>query len=388
MPGKSDLTLLFGVRLLSAMGVTLILPVMPAMARTFGLSIAEAGMVVVCFTLAEAAMTLVAGVLSDRFGRMAVLLPALLVFAGGGILCLFAESWRDVLICRVIQGIGAGPLGVLYTILAADMVDEKHLPRIMGRLTAVSSLGTIIYPIIGGLIGEWSWRAPFFVFTLALPIAVLSLMVTLKKPQGVMDWRRYWKQTGNILCERRAIGFFLLVFLCYCVIYGPINTCFPMMAEAKYHATPSRIGLVFSFVAIGSYLAATGLPRLHTKWAFRTLILAAGVCYTLPLAFLSFIPELWLCAVPLFVSGAAQGLSFPIINDKVALLGTPSDRAAILAVSETSVRVSQSVSPLLFSIISMKWLWNGAYFFGFTVSILIVLVASFLFQPRITSTQK
>ena len=42
MPGKRDLTLLFGVRLLSAMGVTLILPVMPAMARTFGLSIAEA----------------------------------------------------------------------------------------------------------------------------------------------------------------------------------------------------------------------------------------------------------------------------------------------------------------------------------------------------------
>ena len=75
MPGKRDLTLLFGVRLLSAMGVTLILPVMPAMARTFGLSIAEAGMVVVCFTLAEATMTPVAGVLSDRFGRMAVLLP-------------------------------------------------------------------------------------------------------------------------------------------------------------------------------------------------------------------------------------------------------------------------------------------------------------------------
>ena len=213
MPGKRDLTLLFGVRLLSAMGVTLILPVMPAMARTFGLSIAEAGMVVVCFTLAEATMTPVAGVLSDRFGRMAVLLPALLVFAGGGILCLFAESWRDVLICRVIQGIGAGPLGVLYTILAADMVDEKHLPRIMGRLTAVSSLGTIVYPVIGGLLGEWSWRAPFFVFTLALPTAVLSLMVTLEKPQGAMDWRRYWKQTGNILRERRAIGFCAGIFV-------------------------------------------------------------------------------------------------------------------------------------------------------------------------------
>ena len=189
MPGKRDLTLLFGVRLLSAMGVTLILPVMPAMARTFGLSIAEAGMVVVCFTLAEATMTPVAGVLSDRFGRMAVLLPALLVFAGGGILCLFAESWRDVLICRVIQGIGAGPLGVLYTILAADMVDEKHLPRIMGRLTAVSSLGTIVYPVIGGLLGEWSWRASPPPCKVVFPYAHLGCGILLYAASGFSGLR-------------------------------------------------------------------------------------------------------------------------------------------------------------------------------------------------------
>ncbi len=48
--------MLFGMRLLSAMGVTLILPVMPTMARTFGQSIAETGMVVVCFSLTETCM--------------------------------------------------------------------------------------------------------------------------------------------------------------------------------------------------------------------------------------------------------------------------------------------------------------------------------------------
>ena len=92
--------------------------------------------------------------------------------------------------------------------------------------------------------------------------------------------------------------------------------------------------------------------------------------------------------MPLFVSGAAQGLSLPIINDNVALLGTPDDRAAILAVSETSVRISQSVSPLLFSIISMKWLWDGAYASGFAVGILILLVAFFVFEPRTAPSQK
>ena len=108
MPGKKDLTLLFSVRLLSAMGVTLILPVLPTMMHTFGLSAAAAGMVVVSFTLAEAAMTPVAGVLSDRFGRKAVLLPSLLVFALGGVLCLFADTWEEVLLYRIVQGLGAG----------------------------------------------------------------------------------------------------------------------------------------------------------------------------------------------------------------------------------------------------------------------------------------
>ena len=78
----------------------------------------------------------------------------------------------------------------------------------------------------------------------------------------------------------------------------------------------------------------------------------------------------------------------PIINDNVALLGTSNDRAAILAVSETCVRLSQSVSPLLFSIISMKWLWDGAYASGFVVGMLIVLVAFYLFEPRAVPAQK
>ena len=382
MPGTKDLTLLFSVRLLSAMGVTLILPVMPGMARAFGLTVAEAGLVVVCFTLAEATMTPIAGILSDRFGRKAILLPSLFVFAAGGILCLFAETWREVLACRIIQGIGAGPLGVLYTILAADMVDEAHLPRIMGRLTAVSSLGTIVYPIVGGLLGDWSWRAPFLVFTLALPTALLSLSVELEHPQRPMDWGRYLKQTGSILRERKAIGLFVIFFLCYCAIYGPINTCFPMMAEARFHASSSHIGLVFSTVALGSYLAAAGLPRLHRRWSFRTLMLAAGACYAVPLAFLPVVPGLWLCAVPLFVSGAAQGLSLPIVNDNVALLGTPDDRAAILAVSETFARVSQSVSPLLFSFASMAWSWGGTYAVGVSVGALIFGLAIGVFRSR------
>lgn len=381
MPDTKSLALLFSVRLLSAMGVTMILPVLPDIAHNFNLSVAEAGLVLVSFTLAEASMTPVAGILSDRYGRKAVLLPALILFAVGGILCAFAQTWHEVLLYRIIQGIGAGPLGVLYTILAADMYDESHLPEIMGKLTAVSSVGTFIYPIVGGWVGEWSWRMPFWAWTLALPVAVLTLFVPLRHPSRKMDWGGYFRETRKIILQKKSIGFFVLVFLCYCIIYGPLNTYFPLMAQDRFHVTSSRIGMVFSFVALGSYLASAGLPYLHIhwNWSFGWLIFIGALCYLFSQIFIPLMPHLWICVLPLLISGIAQGLSIPIINDSVALLAPSQDRAAILATSETFVRLSQSVSPLLFSLGWTFGGWKGPYIMGIITSLFICFLVLRLF---------
>lgn len=110
------------------------------------------------------------------------------------------------------------------------------------------------------------------------------LMVTLENRRGVDSLARTaLEANGNILRERRAIGFFDTVFLCYCcAIYGPISTCFPMMAEAKYHASSSRIDFVFSFKqpSVPAARRPQNFRLLNTKWSFRALISLAGLCYT------------------------------------------------------------------------------------------------------------
>ena len=153
-----------------------------------------------------------------------------------------------------------------------------------------------------------------------------------------------------------------------------------MLAEERFQSSPSSIGLVFSLVAAGSYLAAANLARLHQIWSFRTLMFAAGTAYTLPLLVLPVTPLLWLCTLPLFVAGIAQGLSLPIINDQVALLGTPEDRAAILAVSETAARIGQSLSPFLFSMVAVVWSWMGIYAAGAGLGLVILGVSLLVFR--------
>ncbi len=376
MPGKNAVILLFGTRLLSALGIAIVLPVLPRIAATFHLSATQVGWVLVSFTLAEAVMTPLAGVLSDRFGRRIVLLPALLVFALGGILGAFARTLPELIACRVLQGLGAGPLGVLYTILAADMYDDEHLPRVMGLITATGSIATVIFPILGGILGEWSWQWPFWTLVLALPLAALGLTVPLKQGLPQMDWKVYAGETRNIIANRRALGLFILFFLGYGIIYGPMNAYFPMMAELRYHASPSRIGLVFSLAAAGSFIASDSLARLHKKWglSFHKLMLTGALCYLISMIWLlvrGATPSLWWCAPPLLLNGVAQGLTIPIINDTVATLAPSDDRAAVLAVSETFVRSSQSVSPPLFGLGWNALGWTGPYLMGIASSLLM-----------------
>ncbi len=382
MPNFSAKILLFSVRLLSTMGIAIILPVLPEIAASFSLSVAGIGFALVSFTLAEAAMTPVAGILSDRFGRKAVLLPALLVFAMGGVLGVFARTWEEFILCRILQGLGAGPLGVLYSILAADMYDEDHLPRIMGKLTAVGSLGSIVFPAIGGFVGEWSWRVPFWGLSLAVPVALLTLFVPLRRPAGARPFRVYIREAAGIIVHERTLGFFLLIFLSYCIIYGPMNTCFPLLAKAKFHVSSSTIGAVLTAVALGSWLGATALPLLHRRrgHSFRVIMFSGVAAYVLSLFIIPLVPFLWFCVPFLFLNGLAQGLTLPIINDNVALLAPSQDRAAILAASETFVRCSQSLSPVMFTLAWTAWGQEGPYAMGVVTALVMGLTVMGLFR--------
>ena len=77
----AGLVLVLCVALMGVMGVSITLPILPKLGAVFHQDAAGVALLITCFTLPSAFMTPVAGVLADRFGRKAVLLPGLLLFA-------------------------------------------------------------------------------------------------------------------------------------------------------------------------------------------------------------------------------------------------------------------------------------------------------------------
>lgn len=259
----AGLVLVLCVALMGVMGVSITLPILPKLGVVFHQDAAGVALLITCFTLPSAFMTPVAGVLADRFGRKAVLLPGLLLFACGGMGCAFSDSFENLLAWRAIQGLGAAPLGILYGTLVGDFYKEADRPKVMGMVGATISFGTALYPAIGGFLGEMDWRWPFWISLAALPVGLLALSVPLERPHTGMDWKQYARDSRSIIFHSAAIGLFGLTFLCFCILYGPTITYFPLLADLLYKATPSHIGsrLYRGFAGYGGHCHESGVAR-------------------------------------------------------------------------------------------------------------------------------
>jgi predicted MFS family arabinose efflux permease len=113
--------------------------------------------------------------LSDVLGRREILFVAVVLFTGGSLICCLANNFRVLLTGRAMQGIGGGGVVVLNLIIMTDVIPLRFRPKYNGISQMAWALGTIIGPIIGGVIAEkTSWR---WLFYLNFPFCGIGLLM-------------------------------------------------------------------------------------------------------------------------------------------------------------------------------------------------------------------
>ncbi len=365
----------FSIALLAVMGVTIPLPILPEIAKRFSLSAETVGWVTVGYTMPGIIVALIAGVLADRFGRKIVLIVGLLLFCFGGIACAFSKTFTVLVIYRAVQGIGGGVLGVLYATLPADVYGDAELPSVMGQISAVASFGIALFPAVGGLLGEIAWHLPFSISGLALCVVWLALRLPFVGVNKKISWSLYFQRIKKIITHKQAFVLFCLTFLCYCIYYGPVNTYFPMMVHERFYVSSSDIGNVFIILALGISISAMNLGYLNNHLSFRWLIILAGIGYFIAQSCFMLMPGILWMSIPLLFEGFAQGITMPILTERIAILAPTDSRAAIMAVNGSIFRLSQSVAPILFGVSWTILGWFGPYVMGMFVALFVVIVA-------------
>ena len=90
------------------------------------------------------------GIIADLFGRKKVLVPALILFAVAGGLCLLARDFKTLLVLRFFQGIGVAPLSSLNVTVIGDLYTGKKRTAAMGYNQSVFSVGAASLSTVGG----------------------------------------------------------------------------------------------------------------------------------------------------------------------------------------------------------------------------------------------
>ncbi len=141
-------------------------------------SIANIQWVVTGYMLALAAVIPVSGWAARRFGAKPVYLLSLILFTAGSALCGLATSSTELILFRVLQGIGGGMILPIGQLLMAEAAGPKRMGRVMSIAAVPAMLAPILGPTIGGLILQnTSWR---WIFYVNLPIGIIAVVAALR----------------------------------------------------------------------------------------------------------------------------------------------------------------------------------------------------------------
>lgn len=242
-----ELQAIFGITLMAVLGVASIAPALPRIAESLDVSPGSVGLLVTAFTFPGVILTTFAGILADRYGRLKILVPGLLLFAVAGTACAFASSLPVLIVLRVLQGIGASPIGSINVTLIGDLFGQRQRTAAMGFNASVLSIGTAAYPAIGGALALFAWSAPFGLALLAIPVAILAIRRLPMAPRGhKADLRDYFSGLWAVVRRPDVLILFFASTAIFILLYGAYITFLPFLMAGKFGSSPFEIGLVMA----------------------------------------------------------------------------------------------------------------------------------------------
>jgi MFS transporter, ACDE family, multidrug resistance protein len=357
-----NLHVVFAVTLTSMLAVSAVAPAFPDVARALDVTPEAVGLLITVFTLPGIVLTPVLGILADRYGRKQVLVPALVLFAAAGSACSLARSFEVLLALRFLQGVGAASLGSLNVTIMGDLFRGRELVTAMGYNASVLSVGTAIYPAVGGALALLGWYVPFAlpVLGLATAAAVLLRLETVEVPQKA-DFRPYLKGALEEMGSRKVVGLLLLTLMTFLVLYGAYTIFIPLHLSARFDSSSFAIGLIMTVGSLSTALTATRLGLLSRHISQERLIHLGFALYALSFVVIPWLPGHWLVAVPVALFGVAQGLNYPCILALLAGLAPTEHRGIFMSANSMALWVGQTLGPLVMAGAYGLWGMEGVF---------------------------
>jgi MFS family permease len=188
---------------LDAMDALVYQYLIPVLVAAFGMTLAQAGAIASVNYFASAIGGWMGGWLCDRYGRARILQLTILWFSVFSFLSGFADSYEQLLVIRLLQGLGFGAEWAVGAVLLGEMVAPRHRGKAVGTVQSAAPIGSglaalLAGPVVAALPADWGWRAVFW-------IGLLPALLVFFVRRADDDSEVYLRTRERLRAERRVV---------------------------------------------------------------------------------------------------------------------------------------------------------------------------------------
>ncbi len=383
---------------MQALDATILNTALPAIAQSLNRSPLAMQSAIISYTLTVAMLIPVSGWLADRFGTRKVFMLAVTLFTLGSLACALSTSLTELVIFRVLQGIGGAMMMPVARLALLRAYPRSELLPVLNFVTMPGLVGPILGPVLGGVLvtrASWHW-----IFLINIPIGVAGLIYARKYMPNFTTPRRSFDMGGFFLFGLSSVLFssgmelfgekIVATWLALAIILSGILLFLLYIRHARRHPTPlislslfntrtfsvgiagniaSRLGTgcvpflmplmlrvgfgypaliagcMMAPTAMGSILAKSTVTQVLRWFGYRKTLVGVTIFIGLMIAQFSLqsaaLP-IWMLILPLFVLGMAMSTQFTSMN--TITLGDLTDENASSGNSVLAVTQQLSIS--------------------------------------------
>jgi predicted MFS family arabinose efflux permease len=352
-PGAGAHFLLLGMAGFGSVICTRICDAMlPALAREFSTSTAEAAATVSAYAVAYAVMQLVYGPLGDRHGKLRVIGIAAVFCALSSASAALSPSLPALVLSRAAMGAATAAVVPLVIAWIGDTVPLEHRQLWLARYSGYTVTGMVVSPVLGGLCAQFaSWRVAFVPLALLFTVLAARLLMapSARAASGATTRATpaasYLVQLLSLLQSARA----RYAFVAVCVETGlgiaPLAFV-PTILYGRFGLDLLHGGAVAGLFGVGGFVFSRTAPRLLRRVGRAAMPFIGGVVLALAFALLAAMPH-WAWALP---ACALAGFGFFAIHNTLQLQATQLSTSAsglALSVFASCIFIGQSVGVAL-----------------------------------------
>ena len=312
-PGNREMTvMLAGLMALNAFAIDAMIPALPAIGHSLGVSQENhRQLVVVAYMIGFGSTQLLWGPLADRFGRKPILAAGIALYAVFALLCGIAGSFPLLIAGRVAMGASAAVTRVLVVAMVRDLFEAETMARVMSLVFMVFMLVPVLAPTIGQAILLFApWRAIFLV--LAAYALTMLAWSHVRLPETLhpeyrrsLAWRDVASAAWQAIREPQSRGYTLALALTFGGLVAYISSVQQIVFDA--FKEPNAIGLVFAAVAAPMALASWANSRIVGRYGLRRVGHGGAAAFALVTAIHAAIATTGAESLPVFI--VFQGLA-------------------------------------------------------------------------------